>query len=88
MPDKKETLTYDDYVKGIQALKPEEQLNLIELLSLRLKKAVTKKTRNTVSLSSRDLELKFGKGLMCKNILGKRGSLGVNQHTSGLKSLY
>ena len=38
MPANKEALTYDDYVKGIQTLKPEEQLNLIELLSSKLKK--------------------------------------------------
>jgi hypothetical protein len=43
MPMKKQTLTYDDYVKGIYALKLEEQLNLIKLINSRVKKAVNRK---------------------------------------------
>jgi hypothetical protein len=43
MSNKKETLTYNDYVRGIQTLKPEEQLSLIELLSAGLKKSITEK---------------------------------------------
>ena len=43
MSNKKNAMTYDDYVRGIQTLNPEEQLSLIELLSSRLKKSVTEK---------------------------------------------
>lgn len=38
MATKKGTLRFDDYVKGIGRLKPEEQLSLIEIISGRLKK--------------------------------------------------
>lgn len=38
MARKKMTLCFDDYVKGIELLKPEEQLSLIEIISARLKK--------------------------------------------------
>jgi len=42
--DKKNTLTYDDYVKGIPKLKPEEQLRLLEIISAQLNKSLGRKT--------------------------------------------
>ena len=36
----KPTLRFDDYVSGIERLKPEEQLSLIEIISARLKKTL------------------------------------------------
>jgi len=45
MPRKKILVTYDDYVRGIQRLKPEEQLSLMEIISARLKKTLGKKMR-------------------------------------------
>ena len=38
MATKKSILRFEDYVQGIQRLRPEEQLNLIEIISARLKK--------------------------------------------------
>ena len=43
MAGEKRSLTYNDYVKGIQRLKPEEQLRLIEIITARLKKDITRK---------------------------------------------
>ena len=37
MNNKNNTLSYQDYVKGIEKLKPEEQLSLVSLISERLK---------------------------------------------------
>jgi len=34
------TLRFDDYVRGIERLKPQEQLSLIEMISARLKKTL------------------------------------------------
>ena len=42
--NKKELLTYHDYVKGIQELKPEEQLSLVEIISARLKNSLRRKS--------------------------------------------
>lgn len=41
MAAKKVSLTYDDYVRGINRLRPEEQLSLVEIISARLKKTLT-----------------------------------------------
>lgn len=38
MSKKNDLLTYEDYVKGIDNLKPEQQLHLVELLTATLKK--------------------------------------------------
>ncbi len=43
MANSKSQLTYNDYVKGIKELKPEEQLRLIEIISAGLKKTVSGK---------------------------------------------
>ncbi|GAJ17218.1 unnamed protein product, partial [marine sediment metagenome] len=40
MARKKISLKYDDYVRGIHDLRPEEQLSLVEIISARLKKTV------------------------------------------------
>jgi hypothetical protein len=41
--------TYDDYIKGIQTLKPEEQLSLIKAISASLKKTFRgKKAKHSV----------------------------------------
>jgi hypothetical protein len=44
MTAKKSTLRFEDYVRGIEHLKPNEQLSLIEIMSARLKKLLNKKT--------------------------------------------
>ena len=49
MTTEKTSLTFDDYVRGIQSLRPEEQLSLVEIISARLKKFIKhKKTKHTV----------------------------------------
>jgi hypothetical protein len=40
MAGRKMILRFDDYVKGIERLKPEEQLSLIEIISARLKRTL------------------------------------------------
>jgi len=49
MARKKERLTYDDYVRGIESLRPEDQLSLVEIISARLKRAFGKeRTRHSI----------------------------------------
>jgi hypothetical protein len=49
MPTKKVILRFEDYVKGIERLRPEQQLNLIEIISGRLKTNLRrKKTKHSV----------------------------------------
>jgi len=43
MAEKKLSLTYGDYVRGIKGLRPEEQLSLVEIISARLKRTLAKK---------------------------------------------
>jgi hypothetical protein len=38
MPTITKSLAYADYIQGIQSLTPEEQLNLLEVISVNLKK--------------------------------------------------
>lgn len=40
---KTKSLSYDDYVQGIQRLNPEEQLSLLEIISASLKRTLKKK---------------------------------------------
>jgi len=42
MPTKNKFLAFEDYVRGIQGLKPDEQLSLVEIISARLKKILKK----------------------------------------------
>ncbi|HXX33600.1 MAG TPA: hypothetical protein VEM15_03915 [Thermodesulfobacteriota bacterium] len=53
MTARKSTLRFEDYVKGIERLKPDEQLNLIEIISARLK---TNFKRKRVKHSIMELE--------------------------------
>lgn len=43
MSRKQDNLTYDDYVRGVDKLEPEQQLRLVELLSTKLYKHIKKK---------------------------------------------
>ncbi len=43
MAEKKAPQTYYDYVRGIQGLRPDEQLSLVEIISVRLKKTLGRK---------------------------------------------
>ena len=44
MTTRKTSLSYNDYVRGIRSLKPEEQLSLVEVISVGLKTAMRKQT--------------------------------------------
>lgn len=46
MSRKHDNLTYDDYVRGVDKLEPEQQLRLVELLSTKLYKHIKKKKNN------------------------------------------
>jgi len=63
MSANKEALTYDDYVKGIQTLKPEEQLSLIEILSSKLKKSIFEKKIKHSILELEGLGAEIWKGI-------------------------
>lgn len=71
MPDKKEAMTYEDYVRGIQTLKPEEQLSLIELLSAKLKKSVTEKRGKHSILELEGLGAEIWKGIDAQEYVEK-----------------
>lgn len=71
MAANKESLTYDDYVKGIQTLKPEEQLNLIELLSSKLKKTIIKKKIKHNILELEGLGAEIWKGIDAQEYVSK-----------------
>ncbi len=71
MPTNTEALTYDDYVKGIQTLKPEEQLSLIEILSSKLKKTILEKKKSTVFLSLKALELRSRRAIDAQEYVRK-----------------
>lgn len=43
MHTKKDRLSYNDYVKGLRKLKPDEQLNLVKIISVQLKKSLIRK---------------------------------------------
>ena len=43
MHTKKDNLSYNDYVKGLRKLKPDEQLNLVKIISVQLKKSLIRK---------------------------------------------
>ena len=43
MATKKLALDFEDYVRGIERLKPDEQLSLIKIISARLKKTLKRK---------------------------------------------
>ena len=59
MERKKRSLTYDDYVRGIHDLKPEDQLSLVGIISARLKKTVrkTKKKHSILELEGLGAEI-------------------------------
>lgn len=44
MSNKNDVLTYEDYVRGIDKLEPEQQLSLVKLLSAKLKKQLVRKS--------------------------------------------
>lgn len=71
MARKKVPLTYDDYVRGIQSLRPEEQLSLVEAISARLKKTLGKKSREHSILELEGLGAEIWKGIDAREYIRK-----------------
>jgi len=63
MATKKVSLRLDDYVRGIEGLRPEEQLTLIEIISVKLKKALRQKKRTHSVMELEGLGAHIWKGM-------------------------
>ncbi|MBI4744995.1 MAG: hypothetical protein HY786_00250 [Deltaproteobacteria bacterium] len=64
-------LKYNDYVKGVKELNPEEQLNLIEIISAQLKKNIAKKKSKHSIMELEGLGSKFWKGIDAQEYVRK-----------------
>lgn len=53
----RKVFTYNDYVKGIKGLKPEEQLTLVEIISAQLKKTLAWKKHSIMELEGLGAEI-------------------------------
>ena len=71
MASKKALLTYDDYVRGIQGLRPEEQLGLVEIISARLKQTLGKKREKHSILELEGLGAEIWKGIDAQEYVDK-----------------
>ena len=56
-------ITFEDYVRGIQRLRPEEQLSLVEIISARLKRTMRKKKMKHRILELEGLGANIWKGI-------------------------
>ena len=63
MATKKVNLRLDDYVRGIEGLRPEEQLTLIEIISVKLKKVLRQKKRSHSVMELEGLGAHIWKGM-------------------------
>jgi len=64
-------LKYNDYVKGIKELNPEEQLNLIEIISAQLKKNISRKKTKHSIMELEGLGAKLWKGIDAQEYIRK-----------------
>lgn len=71
MPIQSKKLTYKDYLQGIDSLKIEEQVNLIGLLSSRLKKRVGRKRKKHSILELEGLGANIWKGIDAQKYVQK-----------------
>jgi len=77
MAEEKTQLTYHDYVRGIQGLRPEEQLSLVEIISARLKKTLGIKKGKHSILELEGLGADIWKGIDAQEYVNEeRGSWG------------
>lgn len=65
------SISYIDYVKGIDRLKPEEQLSLLGIISSRLKKTVTRRTKPSSILELEGLGAEEWKGIDAQEYVRK-----------------
>ena len=71
MATKKFTLRFEDYVKGIECLKPDEQLNLIEIISARLKANLKRKKPKHSIMELEGLGAPIWKGIDAQQYVSK-----------------
>jgi hypothetical protein len=71
MPQDRGSISYTDYVKGIDRLKPEEQLNLLGIISSRLKKTITRRIKPTTILELEGLGAGEWKGIDAQEYVRK-----------------
>ena len=71
MATKKLILRFEDYVKGIKGLRPDEQLNLIEILSARLKTNLKRKKVKHSVMELQGLGAHIWKGVDAQQYVSK-----------------
>jgi len=63
MPCSKQNITFDDYLKGIDGLKTEEQIGLMEVIAARLRNALKEKSNKHSILDLEGLGSNIWKGI-------------------------
>jgi hypothetical protein len=71
MATKKVTLRLEDYIKGIERLRPDEQLNLIEIISSKLKKNLKRKKVKHSVMELEGLGVHIWKGINGQEYVSK-----------------
>ena len=71
MATTKVSLTYTDYVRGIEGLRPEEQLSLVEIISDRLKKTLSEKRVKHSLMELEGLGADMWKGIDAQEYVSK-----------------
>ncbi len=71
MTAKKSTLRFEDYVRGIEHLKPNEQLSLIEIMSARLKKTLKQEKAKHSVMELEGLGADIWKGIDAQQYVSK-----------------
>lgn len=71
MKRKKISLSYDDYVKGIPNLNPEEQLSLVEIISAGLKRILKRKGPRHSIMELEGLGVDIWKGIDAREYVQK-----------------
>jgi hypothetical protein len=68
---KKSTLRFEDYVKGIERLRPDQQLNLIEIISARLRTNLRRKKVKHSVMELEGLGAQIWKGVDAQQYVSK-----------------
>jgi hypothetical protein len=71
MATKKSDLRFDDYVRGIERLRPDEQLSLIEIITARLKKTLKRKRSRHSVMELEGLGAHIWKGIDAQQYVNK-----------------
>jgi hypothetical protein len=71
MTAKKSKLRFEDYVRGIEHLKPNEQLSLIEIMSARLKKTLKQEKAKHSVMELEGLGADIWKGIDAQQYVSK-----------------